>query len=122
MRKFFSISALLILLVATIGLSISKHYCGNILREVSYYVHNDGCGDMEMPMDCCNDENEVYQLHVDYQLTYSDIDFNADLLFITAYYAVYVAELTGEIIPEYYDHDPPPKPVARFVEYESFLL
>lgn len=58
--RFLAICVLsLIYLLPSLGLAISKHYCGGEVSSVSFipfHEHTCGCGDEEMDSDCCKDE------------------------------------------------------------------
>ena len=64
-RKTAHIISALLLLTTTIGFSVSKHYCGSYLVEVSINSEAEPCcDDMETP-GCCHDETEFFQLKDD---------------------------------------------------------
>ena len=81
-RKISHIAIALLLLVLTMGFSISKHYCGDSVVDVAVFSQgSNGCGmDMkDMAMDantskdecmtassCCHNEHHVYQLDKTY--------------------------------------------------------
>ena len=69
-RKVSHIIISMFLLILTMGFSVSKHYCGNHLVEVSFSSNVDaGCssdGSCEMERSCCHDELRVFQLDEDY--------------------------------------------------------
>jgi hypothetical protein len=67
LRTFSHIILSLVLLVSTIGMAVSKHYCGGELASVSIYQNDDddSCCDMD---NCCHDEKEVYQVKGDYSV------------------------------------------------------
>ena len=68
MKKLIHFGLALLLVVATTGVSISKHYCGDVLRNVSLYAEVDPCGDgMEMPVDCCKDITNHFSVEDDFQ-------------------------------------------------------
>lgn len=60
-----------ILLISTLGFSVSRHYCMGMLVDESYYAPSDGCGMQmndhddtthdELSTGCCDDENLVFQ-------------------------------------------------------------
>jgi len=71
-------------LSSTTGINVYKHYCGDFLAEISFFVKSNPCADengeescsADKGMDCCEDESEFYQL--DTQLikqtnTYEDL-------------------------------------------------
>ncbi|HKJ42001.1 MAG TPA: hypothetical protein VKA27_07890 [Sunxiuqinia sp.] len=81
-RKISHIAIAILLLVLTMGFSISKHYCGNSMVDVAVFSQGaDGCGmdmkDMNMPANttkdacmtassCCHTDLHVYQLDKTY--------------------------------------------------------
>ena len=88
MKKLFSISIALIMLLSGLQLTISKHYCGGELADakVSLIGHVASCG-METATDectqpgnhlkssCCNDQISVYA--VDHNYSPSFTEFNS---------------------------------------------
>jgi hypothetical protein len=65
----------IILLVSTIGLVVSKHYCNEELVSVSFYDISDSCCDDNS---CCHEESETYQLKVDYSHNTTQIKVDND--------------------------------------------
>ena len=53
----------MLLLTTTIGLAISKHYCGGELISTSLFSEAQSCCDSP---DCCKNETETYQLDEDF--------------------------------------------------------
>lgn len=52
-----------LLLISTMGMAVSKHYCGENLVSVSFYGEADSCcGDS----DCCHNENQNYKVKDDF--------------------------------------------------------
>ncbi len=69
MRKLGAILLLFFFLAPTLGFCVHKHYCGNYLKEVNLFVdanEDNCCDDWEKVADCCNDQEYVYQLDLDY--------------------------------------------------------
>lgn len=47
-------------------MAVSKHYCGEDLISVSVFnSENDACCDMD---DCCQNENQIYQVKEDFSI------------------------------------------------------
>ncbi len=64
MFKIFSHTILsVVLLVSTIGLVVSKHYCGGEIVSVSVFQEEESCCDMG---DCCSTESQTYQIKDDF--------------------------------------------------------
>lgn len=54
-----------VLIFSTVGLDVSKHYCGQLLVSISIDSPvNKCCGDMDS--NCCHDKSEYVVLKVDY--------------------------------------------------------
>lgn len=69
-RKISHITLVFLLLVLTMGFTVSKHYCGADLVNVAVFAGNsDGCSNDDSSCDmgdCCHNEHHVYQLQEDY--------------------------------------------------------
>ena len=107
------------------GVSVSKHYCGNILKDSSIFTHADGCGDMEMPMDCCHDEIDFYEIQDDFQS--SQFSFNLDQQFTEAgfYQSSFIDNLSTVEEVKYSITEPPSPPIILrniYIQVQSFLL
>ncbi|MFZ9046546.1 MAG: HYC_CC_PP family protein [Cyclobacteriaceae bacterium] len=75
LRKIANLLLALVLLVATTGLTLNKHYCMGRLQSVAIVVSADTCKDVtEDPMPCCKDTSE--ELKVD-QMTKASFDFKS---------------------------------------------
>jgi len=64
-RKTANIILALLLLTTTIGFSVSKHYCGSRLVEVSINSEAEPCCDDMENSNCCHNETEYFQLKED---------------------------------------------------------
>jgi hypothetical protein len=65
LKKFSHITLSAILLVSTIGMAVSKHYCSGTLVSVSLFKVSDSCcGDA----DCCHNENHYYNVKDDFSI------------------------------------------------------
>jgi hypothetical protein len=70
LRRIIHIALSFLLLFASTGLSLYKHYCGQELQEVSLLQAHTCCEDTELPADandCCANETDAYRLDVDFQ-------------------------------------------------------
>lgn len=84
----------LTLVLATTGLSISKHYCGNSLVRTNLGVEAKSCMpgmDMDMGSGCCDEKTETLVVDDDFQLSKSQIKFSPE-------YDLLVAYLVSEIV------------------------
>ena len=63
LQKISHIILASLLLVATMGMAVSKHYCSDSLISVSVFEEADSCCD---DMGCCHTENEFIQVKNDF--------------------------------------------------------
>lgn len=104
-RKLSHISVALVLLITTIGFSISKHYCKTNLVSISINHEEKPCCDMGSA--CCHNEIAFYHLDENF-VFHSVLDNNSiisiDLLFPIFYIAcknIYSIDLNSSyLIPE----------------------
>jgi hypothetical protein len=65
MKQIAIIFLLLTYLLPSIGITISKHYCGGELSSTQFLCfaqHECGCGEKEMKADCCRDESTTIKI------------------------------------------------------------
>ena len=65
-KKFSHIIFSLLLLVSTMGLVISKHYCGGSFVSISLFTEAESCCEMD---GCCRNETDFYQVAEDFSIT-----------------------------------------------------
>ena len=63
-KQILHITMALFLMVSTFGVTITKHYCGEELVDLSLSGKADTCCGMESG--CCHDEVQSFQMHEDY--------------------------------------------------------
>ena len=65
-QKVSHIILSVLLLVSTIGMIVSIHYCGTTMISVSIFDEADSCcGDS----DCCHNENQLFKVNDDFSVT-----------------------------------------------------
>ncbi|MFV0589847.1 MAG: HYC_CC_PP family protein [Draconibacterium sp.] len=120
-RKLSHIILATLLLVSTVGMAVSKHYCHNSLVDVSLFAQADSCCD---DGGCCTNDNHFYQVKEDFSApvistvpVLAEIDIlvqillNPDILFPN--------ELTEEFE---ITNEPPPPTVLEFLAEEQLYL
>ncbi|MEZ5104185.1 MAG: hypothetical protein R2757_06805 [Draconibacterium sp.] len=122
-RKISHIIFSLILLVSTMGLVISKHYCGGELVSVSVYHNADSCCDMD---GCCQNETHTYQVKDDFSTpVISTIPVLAELD-VLGHDLLVVESLLTEPEQEntnlYVDFSPPPKTTQTVLSQKQVYL
>ena len=84
LKKISHIIVAFVLLIATTGLTVSKHYCGELLISTLLFSDSDPCC---KEGECCHNETAFYQIEEDFaapgfsQLPHViDIDLPVDLI------------------------------------------
>jgi hypothetical protein len=126
-KKFFHISLSLMLLVATTGMAISKHYCGGELSKVEMGMEKIHCCDdpQDMPDDCCEDEQLTFQLpQEDFQLSHFDFEVAQLALIAALPYLDFSALFTeqADFIPPFDPYTSPLIAQDLPVMLQSFLI
>ena len=128
-RKVSHIVISAVLLILTMGFTVSQHYCGKRLVAVSLFsAETDGCsgdGSCSMEMSCCHNEHHVYQLHEDYtppvitdQVQFIQVDL---LVFDLPTDVTPVDKFQTEIFSD--DESPPPLDVSTYLSsIQVYLL
>jgi hypothetical protein len=62
-KKSLDIVLALLVLVATTGIMVTKHYCGDNLAGIAFFSKPEPCCDME---GCCHFESSFHQLKEDF--------------------------------------------------------
>ena len=122
-RKTSHIILSALLLFATVGLTISKHYCGGNYISTSIFGEAESCCDSD---ECCKNETETFQLDEDYSLvSVSEVPQSAEFELLD--FAILVYNFTGvetEEIEEFFESDLPPPPKIQTVlsQKQTYLL
>jgi hypothetical protein len=123
LRKTSHIILSALLLFATVGLAISKHYCSGNLVSTSIFGEAESCCD---DSDCCHNESEVYQIHEDYSLvSVSEVPQTAEFELLDLAISVYnFTVIETEETEEFFESDLPPPPKIQTVlsRKQSYLL
>lgn len=123
LRKISHIILSLLLLGSTMGLVISKHYCGGELVSVSVNHEADSCCDMA---GCCQNENHFYQVKDDFSTpVISTIPYLAELD-ILGYDLLAIESLLTEPETEntisFIDYSPPPNNIQTVLSLKQVYL
>lgn len=77
-----------LLLTSTIGLAVSKHYCGGDVKEVALFEEADSCCDMD---GCCHNEDDFFQVKTDFttaQVVDTPQAASLDMLFANLFFSL----------------------------------
>jgi hypothetical protein len=88
-HKVFSTVLALVVLFSTVSFTIEKHFCGDVLVDVSVFFEADKCAmesvEMLQNKSCCKDEIDVVEGQDELNLSaFDDIDFDQQQ-FVTAF-------------------------------------
>jgi len=125
LKKSFSILLSFLLLLSTVGISVSRHYCGDILKNSAILSPVDWCDDMEMPTDCCHDEIDHYELQDDFQTTEISFDLNQGFALISFYQVSFIDNISDSEDIKYSQLEPPSPPQVEeniYIQVQSFLI
>ena len=123
LQKFSHIILAVLLMISTMGMAVSKHYCGDDLVSVSMFEEAETCcGDMG----CCHTENEFFQVKEDFSApVISTIPFLAELD-ILGYDLLAIESLLNEPEQEntniFVDFSPPPKTIQTVLSLKQVYL
>ena len=123
-RQLAHISLALLLLTATTGVAISKHYCMNRLLSMSIGENEKSCCNMAEAMGCCHNETEQLQLEDEFSTSHS---FDLPDVELAILYTVTSFEIINNLQSHYNtprptDHSPPPIEPDIYLQVQSFLL
>lgn len=113
LHKVFSFLLAFLVLFSTLSFTVEKHYCGDVLVDVSLFTEADKCGMETMEMlqkkSCCKDEVDIVEGQDELKFSsFEDLSFEKQQ-FISSFILVYVNLFEGlsqQIIP-HKDYSPP---------------
>tara|TARA_R110002049_G_scaffold309051_3_gene516232 strand:+ start:16739 stop:17140 length:402 start_codon:yes stop_codon:yes gene_type:complete len=113
LHKGFSIALALLVLLSTVSFTIEKHFCGDVLVDVSVFNSAESCGmqtsEIIQKKSCCKDEIDVIQGQDELKFSnIDDLNFEQQL-FLTAFTFSYLNlfEGTPEKTIPHKDYSPP---------------
>lgn len=74
LKKFIHTLLALVLFVVTTGMTISTHYCGGNVKDVSFLSAHQSCCDI--PEGCCHDKAFTIKIEDDFSISSYTFDFN----------------------------------------------
>lgn len=129
MRKAINIIISLLLLTATFGVTVSKHYCMGHLKQ-QWIGHSDKevCSGMEgmAGMEgCCSNESETFVVEQDFSLISFDFNVNPELHLLNTIFELDLATAlldpaNNPLRPQ--NTGPPFVEPDIFIQVQSFLL
>lgn len=119
LKKAAHIIITLTLLFATTGVMVSKHYCGNKLRDIAVMKEAATCCDSDT---CCHTESEFFQLDDDFILENTEFQplIQKEISAVSVFYTEQ-SQSDLVVYSSYYLKIPPPEEPSLSV-IQSFLL
>ncbi len=122
LKKFSHIILSVVLLVSTVGVAVSKHYCSGSFVSVSVFNEAESCcGDS----DCCHNETNFYKVKDDFSApavlsapVLAELDILGHDLFSDILTLLPETE-TAEIL---YDSSPPPPTIQKALSLRQIYL
>ena len=106
LKKISHIILALLILVTTMGMTVSAHYCGGELKSVHILSEVDNCcGEA-----CSSCHNEIIKVEVedDFTIQTFNFDFEQNFTFVPAFIQLFqISIFTDEVVLVAY-HKPPP--------------
>ncbi|RUT79610.1 HYC_CC_PP family protein [Ancylomarina longa] len=65
-----------LLFVVTTGMTVSSHYCGNNLKNISVQTAASSCCESTGDSGCCHNENFTVKIQDNFTLAFHSFDFN----------------------------------------------
>lgn len=107
LKRFSHISLSLLLLISTVGIGVSKHYCGDALVDIAFNEEAKSCCDDGA---CCSNETMVYQLNEDFSAP--QIASAPDLMEIAVFgFTVFAVDQNPaeQATETFHQNNPPPR-------------
>lgn len=121
LRKTGHIILLILFMVSTMGMTISKHYCGDHLKSVSILSPTDKCCDI--PVGCCHDENISIEIEKDYSASSFNYEFSTVLAELPNFIELFLTDDTEMISrTEVFEQIPVRKMQRVLARLQTYLL
>ncbi len=130
LKKIAHLFLALLLVVATMGVTMHKHHCLGRVKDVSYFEKSQHCAEMmgmeqeDLPMTCCKDTKEEFKVE---DVSFTKVSFDLDTDYHLISVMMYVLLDTQIILSEtqrfaYKNYKPPLIEQNIPVLVQSFLL
>ena len=126
MKKFGSILILALMMVTTVGITVTKHYCGDMVSDIYITYQSEHCGGGMEDMGCCHNEQDRYVIDSDFQFLSFSFDFTQVPVDLHVQYLelgkiLSLQQATDDQV--WPDDSPPPTPWPDiYTRVQSFLL
>lgn len=121
-KRISHILLALLVMISTMGMTVSKHFCGDELIEVTILTTPDSCCDS--PTGCCHNETTSLKVKDEFSVASFTFDFSQWGLQLPPLPQIEQLQQTMPTTVEMVTHTPPPPPRLQTVlsRLQSFLL
>ena len=106
LKKISHIILALLVMVTTMGMTASAHYCGGELRSVQLLTEPESCcGDS---CDSCQNEIIKVEIEDDFTISTLNLDFTSEYSFLPALIQLFQETIITEEVKQVAYHKPPP--------------
>ena len=132
MHKSFSVLMAILVLFSTVSFTVEKHFCGDVLVDVSVFTEAEKCAMEEFEKEleaitkksCCKDTVDVFEGQDELLVkSFDDFDFEQQV-FVASYFYSYInlfEGLPGQVIP-HKDYSPPNLVPDLSIAHQVFLI
>ena len=125
-KRITHILTAILLLVTTMGFSVSTHYCGSSLIEISINSVAEPCCSGMANSGCCHDETEYFQFDEDFvsSIVIEDIQISDfDILFpLAIVYILNGSDGVDNDILNFAESPPPPNLHSTLSLFQTYLI
>ena len=125
-RRITHLFLALLLMTSTVGFTVSKHYCGSELIEVSINSKAKPCCDDVGSSSCCHDEMAYFQLKEDFvSPVYIETQEMASIDILFPIVFIYLLEVQDHIDLEtksFAESPPPPTLQSKLSLLQTYLI
>lgn len=119
-KKISHIALMSLILVTTMGMTVSKHYCGDSLKSVGVLSAPDRC--CEVPSGCCHNESFTIKVEDDFSVATNAFDFTQFAVILPALVELNQIEPTEKQSFASFIVIPPPKIQRILSSLQTYLL
>lgn len=121
LKKIGHISFAFFMMIPLMGITISRHYCGDRLQSVSVVMEAQSCCDV--PMGCCHNEEVIIKIQDDFSPVAYDFDFQQWAFVIPVLITFFEEPKETTTQQVYVDYSlPPPKIQTVLSQFQQYLL
>ncbi len=120
-KKISHIIFIPLLLVTTMGMTVSKHYCGSSLESVRVLSSPQPC--CEIPTGCCHDESFSIKITDNFSAVSYAFDFTQFAVILPVLVeSIHLETNENQSFVSLYDVPPPPKIQTVLSSLQTYLL